>query len=55
MTRKDYIKIAEVLRETKTIRDKFVLVSEFSLMLKANNLKFDANKFYKAVFALKAF
>ena len=55
MTEKDYIKIAEVLRETKTIRNRFILVSEFSLMLKADNPKFDANKFYKAVFDFKAF
>ena len=55
MTQKDYIKIAKVLRETKTIRDKFVLVSEFSLALKVNNPKFDANKFYKTIFDVKAF
>ena len=54
MIQKDYIKIAKVLRETKSTRDRFILVSEFSLMLRADNPKFDASKFYKAVFAFKA-
>lgn len=55
MTQKDYTKIAKVLRETKSIRDRFILVSEFSLMLRVDNPKFDASKFYRAVFAFKAF
>ena len=55
MTRKDYIKIAEVLRETKAARDKLVLTAEFSIMLKYDNERFDQRKFYNAVFAFKAF
>jgi len=53
MTQKDYIKIAAVLRETKPTEGKFILVSRFSHMLKANNPKFDTTKFYKEVFAFK--
>ena len=54
MTQKDYIKIAEVLRETKSTRDKLTLVSEFSLMLKADNPRFNATIFYKEVFDFEA-
>ena len=55
MTQKDYIKIAEVLRETKKARDKLALTAEFSIMLKYDNKRFDQRKFYNAVFNFKAF
>ena len=55
MTQKDYIKIAEVLRETKSAKNKLVLVAEFSIMLKYDNKRFNQNKFYSAVFVFKTF
>ena len=53
MTQKDYIKIAAILRETKPTEGKFILLSRFSRMLKADNPKFDTTKFYKEVFAFE--
>ena len=50
MTRKDYIKIAEVLRESKREVDVSLLASKFAEMLKADNTRFDPAKFFKAVY-----
>lgn len=52
MTRKDYIKIVEVLRIALKhgCQCNSDLVSEFSDMLEKNNPRFDRKKFFKAVF-----
>ena len=52
MTKKDYIKIAKVLRESLRHGERCNsdLVSEFAAMLQSDNARFDRSKFFKAVF-----
>ena len=56
MTQKNYIKIAEVLREANKVSmfafDALELFARFAKMLEADNARFDRSKFSKAVFEL---
>jgi hypothetical protein len=52
MTRKDYVKVAEILSSFKDlIGDEFTfhdLVDEFAAMFEADNERFDAQRFFDA-------
>jgi len=52
MTRKDYVKVAEILSSFKDlIGDEFTyhdLVDEFAAMFEADNERFDSNRFFDA-------
>jgi len=52
MTRKDYVKVAEILSSFKDlIGDEFTyhdLVDEFASMFEADNERFDSNRFFDA-------
>jgi hypothetical protein len=48
MTRKDYVKIAEVIRNRTNLNDREYLAKEFALMLREDNPRFDRDKFMKA-------
>ena len=53
MTQKDYIKIAEILREVRkhlNLGDSFSMVGQFANMLEADNPRFNREKFFEAVF-----
>jgi len=50
MTKKDYIKIAWVFREAKTVTDISHIVSEFLTMLKIDNPRFNEDEFLKAIY-----
>jgi hypothetical protein len=45
MTRKDYIKVAEILK-SNNVSDK--IISDFSHMFKSDNSNFDYTRFYNA-------
>lgn len=49
MTRKDYIKIANILKEYNNNEDIVRIVRDFSSMLKADNQNFQVERFYSAV------